>query len=83
MQTGLEAPEMEPRIVVGADAVRLEQVVRSYESPRGPVPALDGLILRVGRGEVVLICEHRARSYSVSGACSDFLVIRQHTIAFI
>ncbi len=55
MQTGLEAPEKEPRIVGGRDAVRLEQVVRRYESPRGPVPALDGLTLRVGRGEVVAV----------------------------
>ncbi len=55
MQARLEAPKKEPHIVQGTDAVRLERVVRSYDSARGPVRALDGLSLRVGRGEVLAV----------------------------
>src|SRR5919198_5404749 len=55
MQTRLEAPAQEPRFISGHDAVELTGVRRAYPGPRGPVPALDGVTLRVARGEVVAL----------------------------
>ena len=51
MQTRLEAPAKEPRSVYSPDAVRLEGIRRAYPG----VLALDGVTLRVGRGEVVAV----------------------------
>jgi ABC-type nitrate/sulfonate/bicarbonate transport system ATPase subunit len=56
MSTRLEAPVQEPRNVAGQGEVNLAGVSRTFSGRgRAPVPALAGLTLRVGHGEIVAV----------------------------
>jgi ABC-type nitrate/sulfonate/bicarbonate transport system ATPase subunit len=51
----IEAPAKEPRDLDSRAAVRVEGVERTFRTKRRPVPALAGMSLTAGRGEIVAV----------------------------
>src|SRR5213083_13346 len=55
MTTTAQAPVQPPLAAEGAAGVRLEDVERTYRTPRGVVPALRDLSLRAAAHEIVAV----------------------------
>jgi ABC-type nitrate/sulfonate/bicarbonate transport system ATPase subunit len=51
----IEAPAEEPRAVDRPGGVAVEAVTRTFQTRRGPVPALEGMSLRAGAEEIVAV----------------------------